>query len=390
MNNSKNILILSPFFFPEPISTGKFNSDLAIALRDVGCNVSVLCSHPIYPKWKVEYNESQIDGIKIVRGGANIRYSKTPVIRRLTLELWFSFYVLRNIFKFQKETDIIITVFPPSLAFYIVFPFLKSNINKIGMVHDIQEVYSMDKKGFVNKIISFIINKVEGKTLRNCNKLVFLSNEMKETAKEYYKLFNQKLLVQYPFSTLDMGNVTNDLEVILPENKIHIVYSGALGEKQNPKGVYDFFDYASTKMKNTTFHFFSQGQNFEKLKNYNNNTEIKFHNLVPRSNIEELYRRSTVQIIPQLPNTSRGSLPSKLPNLLASGCRILFITDAESEVDILFKKHKLNKVITSWDNEFMLKSLLQLLNQEDFNIENQLKIAEELFSINSMVNKILK
>jgi hypothetical protein len=49
--------------------------------------------------------------------------------------------------------------------------------------------------------------------------------------------------------------------------------------------------------------------------------------LVAREHLEELYLRSNLQIIPQKPNTSKGSFPSKLANLLASGCNILLITD---------------------------------------------------------------
>lgn len=391
MNNiSKNILIISPFFFPEPISTGKFNTDIAIALRDQGHNVKVLCSHPIYPKWEVDKSHAQIEGINITRGGANIYYPQKPILRRAFLEIWFAFYVLKKIIKYRKDLDIIIPVFPPSLAFYFIIPLIKSKTEKVGMVHDLQEIYSLDKKGFFNKLIRFFINKVEDRTFRSCNKLIFLSEEMKETAKSFYHLSSENLFVQYPFTSLNSLNMTDDLEDILPNDKEHVVYSGALGEKQNPRGVYDFFDFATKKLDNVIFHFFSQGQIFEELKVKNRNDKIEFHDLVPRKNVEELYKRSSVQIVPQQPNTSKGSLPSKLPNLLASGCKILFITDEKSEIDFLFNKHKLDKVVTSWDNDLLFQSLRELLQKKEYNIENQLKVAKELFSMDSMVNKILK
>lgn len=385
----KKILFLSPFFYPELISTGKFNSDIVIALRDNGYKVTVICSHPIYPKWIVKKSTAQLKGINIIRGGGYLKYSKKPLIRRLILELWFTLYVLKNVHNFRKKIDVIIGVIPPSLAFYFSIPYIGKNVKKIAIIHDLQEVYSKKKKGLINRLINFFIHNVEGKTIRNFDKVIFLSNEMKETAKDYYKLSVQKLYVQYPFSTLKSNNLTNDLNEVLPIDKINIVYSGALGEKQNPKGVYDFFNFASQEMHNVLFHFFSQGQIFENLKITNKNDKIKFHDLVPRENIEELYRRSSVQLIPQLPNTSLGSLPSKLPNLLASGCKILFITDSNSEIEYLFKKYNLNKVITSWDNDIILQSLRELLNQKTCNIKNQQRVAEELFSIDSMVKTIL-
>ena len=390
MIKPQNILIISPFFFPEPISTGKFNSDIAVALNDEGHNVTVLCSHPIYPKWKAEKTSAKIDGIKIQRGGGSIYYPKNPIVRRMVLEVWFACYVLWNIFKLRKKLDIIIPVFPPSLAFYVIIPFIRNKIFKVGMVHDLQEVYSSDRKGFFGKTVKYCINKVEGRAFRSCDKLIFLSEEMKTTAKDFYKISENKIFVQYPFSNINSNNLTNDLCNILPDNKRHIVYSGALGEKQNPQGVYDFYDYASKRLDNTFFHFFSQGQIFESLKAKNKNPRIKFHSLVPRTNVEELYKRSSVQIIPQLTNTAKGSLPSKLPNLLAAGCKILFITDPESEIDKLFQKYRLEKAVTSWENEILFQSLTELLQQKDYRVENQIKVARELFSMDSMVNKILQ
>ena len=43
----KRVLILSPFFFPELISTGKYNTELAIQLRKQNLEVEV-CAHILY------------------------------------------------------------------------------------------------------------------------------------------------------------------------------------------------------------------------------------------------------------------------------------------------------------------------------------------------------
>lgn len=227
---------------------------------------------------------------------------------------------------------------------------------------------------------------------QSCDKLIFLSNEMKETAQKMYHLKEANLSIQYPFVTInsDQNNQTNDLENILSSDTKHIVYSGALGEKQNPKELYKVFNYCSDIMPDIRFHFFSQGNVFEELKANNNNIKIKFHDLVPKENIAELYTRSFIQIIPQLAGTSKGSLPSKLPNLLASKCNILCITDKGSDLDILFKKHQLNKVITSWDKELILNSIEEFLSIKQPNNFRHLEISESLFNINSMINTILE
>ena len=72
-----------------------------------------------------------------------------------------------------------------------------------------------------------------------------------------------------------------------------------------------------------------------------------------KENLEELYSKSSVQIIPQKENTSKGSLPSKFPNLLASGCKVLVITDPESEIEELFINNNLDLVVTNWEYRFI-------------------------------------
>ena len=387
MNNKKKILIVSPFFYPEPISTGKFNTDLVRSLSEKGHEVTVLCFHPFYPSWKSIKSNEQIEGVTIIRGGNTLIYPKKTVFRRMVLEVGFAFFVLKKLRKVQKNKDIIMPVFPPSLAFYLLLPFLNREVRKVGMIHDLQEIYSSNKKGLLNKGVKYFIHKIEKKCFNFCDKLIFLSNEMKEAAVELYQLDPIKSAVQYPFITLK-NTITNQLTTVLKPENTNVVYSGALGEKQNPTGLYNFFNYASEIIENGVFHFFSQGEVFNQLKEENKNPKILFHDLVPKENLEELYQKSDVQILPQLSNTSRGSLPSKLPNILASGCKILVITDKNSEIENLFLSKNLHTAINSWDNEIILEALQQLLisNSKD---HNQIKVASEIFTIDRLIQEIL-
>lgn len=388
MKNKKNILILSPFFYPEPISTGKFNANFVEGLVAEGHTVTVLCFHPFYPYWKAKKSNAQLKGVKIVRGGKRLVYTNNIIFRRIILEFSFAFFILRNLGEHQKGKDLVIPVFPPSFAFYLILPFLNKKIRKVGMVHDLQEVYSENKSGFLNKLLRFFIHKVEKKCYINCNKLLFLSNEMKNEAKKLYNLAEEKLEVQYPFITIK-GKITNDLESHFNTNKINIVYSGALGEKQNPSALFDFFSYASQKIDNTVFHFFSEGETLRELARLNKNKSIIFHSLVEIDNLEELYSKSDVQVIPQKENTSKGSLPSKLPNILVSGCKVLLITDANSEIEKFFMSNNLDTVVTSWDRDVLTEKLSLLIHKE-IDAEQQKLVAKKNFTIDEMILKILR
>ena len=388
MNKLKKIVLISPFFYPEPISTGKFNTDFALKLQQEGHQVTVLCSHPFYPEWKTRYSSEKLDGINIIRGGQKIKYSKKTSLRRVVLEIWYAFFILRNIKKHQNKIDIIIPVFPPSLAFYCASFFIKKEIKKIGIIHDLQIIYSSQKKGFLNKMITFFIKRVEKSCFKNCDTLIFLSEEMKKVALNIYKISKSKCQVQFPFTTIIDKPLSDNLKNILPNNQHNIVYSGALGEKQNPNELLDVYDYISKNISNTICYFFSQGPIFEELNKVNSNKMIQFHPLVRKEDVQELYARSSIQIVPQSPNTSKGSLPSKLPNILASGTKILVITDKNSELEKLFNDFNLHKVLTTLDKKIITSTIKELLEKEyDFNRHK--KIAQKLFNINSLIEKIV-
>ena len=136
------------------------------------------------------------------------------------------------------------------------------------------------------------------------------------------------------------------------------------------------------------FHFFSEGSEINKLKKINNNPKIYFHNLVKKENLEELYQKSDIQIIPQKEGTSKGSLPSKLPNLLASNCKILLITDFGSELSLFFKENELDLVVTSWNNNILINAL-KVISKKEIDYNHQKKIAKKFFTIDRMIDKVL-
>lgn len=390
IKSTKDILVISPFFYPEPISTGKFNTDMVLALRDLGHKVTVLCFHPFYPKWKPNKTIKSLEKINIIRGGARLFYSKNVIVRRIVLEFGFAFFVLRKFRKLQRGKDLIIPVFPPSLAFFFLLAFFNKKIRTVGIVHDLQDVYASSKGGFFRKILSFFIHKVERTSFQYCDQLIFLSEEIKESAKNSYQLDPKRLKVQYPFITIDIKNKTSDLDTLLtPDNK-HVIYSGALGEKQNPIKLYELFSFCTQDMNDVQFHFFSDGFIFESLRVQNQNPNIHFHNLVPKNNIEELYRKSNLQIIPQKPGTSKGSLPSKLPNLLAINCPVLCLTDEGSEIDILFQKYNLETTLNTWEKNIFKQTVKTILNSKRTTFQNETFNSKNLFDIKLMINTILE
>lgn len=395
----KRILLLSPFFSPELISTGKYNTVLAIALRANNVDISVIASHPLYPSWKPCFTDESLEGIKVFRGGHWIRYPSSALIRRAFLELWFSIHVFKNVLMLKRRNalpDIIISVFPPSLYSLFYSSLFPSRIKKIGIVHDLQGIFSASKKGLVRGLIGKAIHFVEKKGFSACDKLVFLSSEMMNEAVIAYKLDQNCCAVIYPPASMiiEDDGFDAELEECFPDGYRHIVYSGALGDKQNPKSLAKLFHQASDSFEDLMFHFFSRGPNFDQLNEYyaDKTTRIQFHDLVKEQQLQELYKRSDVQILPQRTGTSKGSLPSKLPNLILAGVKVLAITDESSELESLLTKVDGAVVVNNWSANDFIKALNALLNEPSSQItrrSNNANLIREKFSTGALVEAVL-
>ena len=91
---------------------------------------------------------------------------------------------------------------------------------------------------------------------------------MAERAISEYALQRDKCVVCYPFVALPASKelVGNNLAALFAENKKHVVYSGALGDKQKPDGLYAFLSGLVERDPETACHIFSAGPHFERLK----------------------------------------------------------------------------------------------------------------------------
>ena len=388
----KKILLLSPFFYPEMISTGKYNTYLVQALVKKGHNVEIVTSHPLYPTWKPQKCKEVMNDIKIHRGGSTVRYPKNSILRRIFLEAWFTCHVIRSVSSI-KDIDVILSIFPPVVFFPFTIPFLGQNSIRIGIVHDLQAVvYGFN--GFLKKNLADMIQKIEKKTFSKCDRLIFLSKTMAEDAISAYKLQRSKCHVHYPFTTLKSNERLNgNLSYLFPNGFRHVVYSGALGEKQNPYGLIQFFQQLTSKSSDVCCHIFSRGPIFDKLSLLNNGNydRISFHDLVAEKDLPSLYAHSTVQIVPQKLGSSGGAFPSKLPNILAAGTPTFAICDQNSELSTILNESGIGTTASTWNVNTLVEKLNVFLSslQKKKNDTVLQNFIDSKFNIDNLLSTIV-
>ena len=400
-STSQTIYLFSPFFFPEAISTGRYNTFLAQHLANEGCRVHVITSHPLFPSWRVTPSSSVLPNVHISRGGRYVKYPNSPTLRRVVLETWFTFhsllhwlcsFVFLSYFKSNQKT-IVVPVFPPSLFFAVLSFLLPRSIRRVGIVHDLQSVY-ISRFGLVNRILAFAIHAVESRAFKSCNHLVFLSNSMMQRAISSYSIDPALCSVSHPFITLpDSCHSAPVVEAALGPDTFNIIYAGALGDKQEPDQLLDFLQALYLRDSRVSPHVFSAGPHFERLSSSISYPNVSFHDLVPSSELSALYSRSFVQIIPQAFGTGDGSLPSKLPNLLCAGVPIFAICDFTSELGSLIKSLKAGVVSHHWSTELLVSDFLAAwdLFLSETHEQRRDRLApqlENLFGYNSVIHHI--
>jgi hypothetical protein len=121
---------------------------------------------------------------------------------------------------------------------------------------------------------------------------------------------------------------------------------------------------------------------------------ISFNGLVSEADLEELYARSDVQLVPQLEHTSEACLPSKLPNILAMGCAVLAICPPETELSNILQQTACGVTADSWDLDGLMQKLRQVLDQAKSQSRQQRQalaapLLETEFSLGPLIDTVL-
>jgi colanic acid biosynthesis glycosyl transferase WcaI len=392
-----SISFYSPHFHPEKISTGKYNSLLVKGLLDRGAAVQVITSHPLYPAWRPVRTAEPFFDATIHRGGAWLRYPVKPLLRRALLECWFSWHALTKTFAANLHANIVVVVFPPSLYFLFIHWLLPPAAKKVGIVHDLQGILGLDGGNILTRALNHFVLWIEKKTFRSCEKVIALSEEMAGIIATHYSVDPQKIVVCYPFITIEPGACSrNNLQPILEDGVAHVVYSGALGKKQNSQKLFEFFQAAAREMPSIHFHLFSEGPAFDQLRSTYGaaSCSVQLHDLVDEADLKELYARSTIQVLPQVQAASGACFPSKLPNLLAAGVPVLAICDPHSDLASIINNTSAGLVADSWEIPALIVHLRHLL--QDANAQSrearQVAVKETLetrFNLDVLLDSIL-
>jgi colanic acid biosynthesis glycosyl transferase WcaI len=315
-----NILLISPFFYPDEIGIALYNKLTVEYLLKKKHDVSVITSVPYYPEWKIK---TPYDSVTLFKKenylGATVFRVKQFVPRRPTafkraLQLMhFTILSFIYIFSVTKNSKIIVvTPFTSSIVIALLVRFFRGG--KIWChVQDFE--FDAAVETLQLKLFKKSLFKIESILFDSCDSVSTISNAMLK--KLGTKTTTQRIL--FPnFIDVETFNESFSKHSYFQSNqKPQLLYSGNIGEKQD----WDFFvDFCREVSQDVDITIVGNGAMKESLQESLIECQnVRFFNLVPYSELPQLLCSFNGHILFQKKEVIDSVMPSKLIAMMLSG-----------------------------------------------------------------------
>ncbi len=407
------ILKLSPYYFPEKVSSTHLTSDLEKKYVEAGFDITIIAPRPTrgisletYNEYKNKTYEEKYNGkIKIYRFKM-FREKKNSLLRAIRY-----FLVQHKQYrKALKLTDIDVIFAgstPPTqgmMCCKIAKKLSKKLKKKVPVVFSLQDVFpdslvsaGMTKKG---SLIWKIGRKIENYTYKNVDEIVVISEDIKNNILEK-GVPEEKINLIYNW--IDTAKVRpvffedNNLarELNIKEDKFRVVYAGNLGKAQACSSIIETANLLKDET-NIEFYIFGNGNEEEKVKELANNyhlLNVHFYPLQSLDRVSEVYSIGDVCIISCKKGTGIGAFPSKTASILATGTPILASFDNDSELCRIIKNNGIGFSIDPENPEALAQSIKDAKNNLSETKMMGVKcreFAESHFDINKCTNSYIE
>ena len=361
----KKILIHSLTFPPDTISTGMIVSEIADGLNKELNNIEVLASSPQYNlKSAREFNQNDknvsvgmFKGIKVNFIESHPRQFSNS--SRFFQWLGFNFKAIRFIYKNRKEyKEILIFSYPPTMNLVCIFT---SKILRINTIYSLWELYpeiaeKLDEQP--NRILKFLFKILDNYSLKNVNKVVVNSEELKKYLIDKRSINENKIYTINHFSPFPKSNFEPNLELE------KIFYAGNTGRPQNLSAFINFFNKQFPQ--SWKLDLYGAGQEFEDLSKFSNEN-ININDYLPREDLEEKVKDIPYALICLDYEITIEGFPGKTFDYLNMNKILLNFSNPNSAVSKLIDKYDLGFNIDLNNPEELESTLQQMKNLEKVN-----------------------
>lgn len=337
------LLILTQYFPPEVGAPQNRLFELAVRLKRIGVDVSVLTAMPNYPQMKIydgyegkDYLYEEIEGIPVHRASIYLPKSKSIIQRLLN---YFSFVYSSARVGENKigDVDVIMCESPPLFLGYSAL-YLKRK-KKAKLIFNVSDLWpeSAEKLGVVtNKWMLKLAYNLEAKLYR---KSVLVTGQTQGICKSINERFPEVKTYWLPngvdVSYYNPSIVTSNWRKDngFQEKDVLFLYAGIIGLAQ---GLEIILSAAERVKDNVSIKFILLGSGPEKeklqaIQKEKQLTNVYFFDAVSKMQMPQIVQASDVSVIPlRKLELFLGAIPSKIFENLAMEKAVILAVDGEA------------------------------------------------------------
>lgn len=319
-----HVLFVTQNYYPEPIGSGPYLTDMAEFLARRGTRVRVFTGRPHYPPG-IAYDE-YADGSHDQESCGGVDIQRMPVWRpagngtlgRIVSEVGLLLRGVLALLTGRLRRDTLVVSLCPSI-FCVLLGVLATRRGgrHVAVVHDIQSGLASGL-GMLSAAawLVHVMRWLERVVLNRASVVLVLSEPMKA------RLQRQGVVV--PIDVLPIWVDTRQIapRPPSPENRPVVLYSGNFGKKQALDQVVEMA--ASLKRRGTALQIVLRGAggNAERLAEWVADAgldNIEFAPLVPRERLAEGLAAGDIHLVPQDSKIADFAVPSKVFGIMAAG-----------------------------------------------------------------------
>ena len=371
------ILILGLNFHPEPISTGKYTGELATYLTGQGHEVRVVTAPPYYPYWQVQpgyswwrYCQEKWQGVRVFRCPLWVPRRPSGLKRLLHLFSFAlsSFPILLG--QLPWKPNIVLCIAPSFFnAPFALFTARLSGAKAWLHIQDF-ELDAATKLGILpsSQWMIKLSLRAERWLLRRFDRISTISNRMlarleqKEVPQEKIFLFPNWVdtALIFPLSG-DQKPFKKLLNI--PDDKIIVLYSGNMGQKQGLEIIIKTARHLQAQSK-IYFVLCGDGAVRSDLESGAEGLpNVQFLPLQPLEKLNQLLNTADIHLLPQRADAADLVMPSKLSGMFASGKAVIATANPGTEVAGIMEQ--LGVVVPPEDALALADAILGLANNPE-------------------------
>jgi colanic acid biosynthesis glycosyl transferase WcaI len=360
----KDILFLSPYYWPEEIGSAPYCTQVAEWIASKGNHVTVIASRPHYPNptlfpdWMDGARDDEVhNGVTILRVGF-ARCPNRRVVNRVLNDVRFALHSAWRALRSDCGPSVIVACAPTCLSFFTAGALkLRTTARVIGIVHDIESGLATSLQ-LSRKSLLKIIQLVEKFAFTQPDRLIVLTAQMAQQLRNIGAL--QELNVLPIWADLP----PEDAGAMQPEPTL--MYSGNFGKKQNLHQLLPMLEMLQQRLPEVRIVLQGDGSERAALQarvSELNLSNTVFSNLVPAQYLPASLQSAWLHLVPQATHTANFTIPSKVATIMAAGRPFLCVAEKGSVLDELAKDTQAGVCVFPGNTEHLFHTVRELISE---------------------------